>query len=221
MQAAVPKQYLPLLGRPILVRTLERLCTHPRLQGVLVGIAANDDHWSRCADDCSHLPRFVGTFTGGSQRAQTVLSGLRALASRARAGDWVMVHDAVRPCVRHDDIDKLIDAVVASDQGGLLALPIADTVKRTDASGRVLETVARNDLCRALTPQMFRLDRLQTALEQALADGFEITDEAAAIEHIGGRPLVVAGHPDNIKITHPADLDLAELYLYRQARELT
>jgi 2-C-methyl-D-erythritol 4-phosphate cytidylyltransferase len=218
MQAAVPKQYLPLSGRPILVHTLARLCTYPRVRGVLVGISPSDTHWSRCAGECAALPRFRGSFAGGAQRAATVLNGLRAL-HEAGDGDWVMVHDAVRPCVRHGDLDRLVEALADGTDGGLLALPVTDTVKRADADGHVHETVPRAGLWRALTPQMFRLGRLRAALERALARGEEITDEAAAIEAAGGRPRVVEGQPDNIKITLPADLALAELYLARQAAE--
>lgn len=220
MQAAVPKQYLPLSGRPILVRTLERLCAYPRLRGVLVGISASDAHWSKWAGECAALAHFHGSFPGGAQRAETVLNGLKALRE-AGDEDWVMVHDAVRPCVRHSDLDRLVEALVNEADGGLLALPVTDTVKRADPAGHVRETVPRAGLWRALTPQMFRLGRLRTALERALARGAEITDEAAAIEAAGGRPRVVEGRPDNIKITLPADLALAELYLSRQAAEAT
>jgi 2-C-methyl-D-erythritol 4-phosphate cytidylyltransferase len=218
MQAGVPKQYLPLVGRPILFHTLERLCTWPRLHGVWVGITAGDKHWLALRKECAQLPRFRGAYDGGAQRAETVLNGLRAVSAEAKDDDWVMVHDAVRPCIRHGDLDHLVEAVREAD-GGLLALPVTDTVKRADGEGRVLDTVPRAGLWRALTPQMFRLGRLRLALEQALARDEEITDEAAAIERLGDRPRVVAGQPDNIKITLPADLALAELYLKRQREE--
>lgn len=213
MRAAVPKQYLPLLGRPVIAHALERLCAPARVRGVLVGLAPDDEHWQRAA---IHLPKLLGTFTGGGTRAQTVLNGLAALAAHARADDWVMVHDAVRPCLRADDVQRLIEGATASGDGGLLALPVSDTVKRVDGSSKVVETVARANLWRALTPQLFRVDRLETALRRALDRGVDATDEAAAIEADGGHPLVVAGHPDNIKITLPEDLPLAELFLRRQ-----
>lgn len=217
MRSAVPKQYLALAGRPVILHTLERLCTHTRVQGVLVGLAAGDSRWADCAAACGRLPRFLGTYLGGETRGHTVLNGLKVLSLHARADDWVLVHDAVRPCVRHADIDKLVDTVLAGEQGGLLALPVTDTVKRAGEDGRVLETVAREGLWRALTPQLFRLGQLSAALEQALAGGHEITDEAAAMEAAGFRPRLVAGSPDNVKITLPADIALAELYLSRQA----
>lgn len=214
MQAALPKQYLPLLGRPVILHTLEGLCSYPRLQGVLVGIARDDVHWAKMRPVT--LPKLMGTSEGGATRAETVLKALTVLAKTAREDDWVMVHDAVRPCVRHSDLDKLIESVSTGSEGGLLAIPLTDTVKRTDSESRVIETVSRQNLWRALTPQMFRLAALREALERALRDGVDVTDEAAAMERLGVRPKIVEGQADNIKITLPADLVLAELYLKQQ-----
>lgn len=216
MQSAVPKQYLTLNGRPVILATLERLGTYPRLRGLLVGIASADAHWGGVEPQAARVSKFRGVFQGGATRAHTVLNGLRTLLQQAPETDWVMVHDAVRPCVRHADLDKLVAAVTPEKVGGLLALPLADTVKRADENGRAVETVPRERLWRALTPQMFRIGDLAGALSQAVAEGREITDEAAAIEHAGGRPLLVAGHADNIKITLPGDLALAELFLTQQ-----
>jgi 2-C-methyl-D-erythritol 4-phosphate cytidylyltransferase len=215
MQAALPKQYLVLAGRPVLRLTLERLGSFPRLRGLLVGVAAGDSWWPQVAAPAP--PRFLGSYTGGATRAETVLNGLRQLAARAVPGDWVLVHDAVRPCVRHADIDRLVTE--AGEDGALLALPLADTVKRADDAGRVVETVPRERLWRALTPQLFRIDALTHALAAALDAGAEVTDEAAAMERAGARPKLVAGQADNIKITVPGDLALAELYLRRQEAE--
>lgn len=219
MRSAIPKQYLPLAGRPVILHTLERLCSYPRLQGVLVGLAAGDTHWEACAAHCGGWPRFLGTYLGGATRAHTVLNGVKMLASYARPDDWVLVHDAVRPCVRHADMDRLVDVVLAGEDGGLLALPVTDTVKRADDEGRVVETVARARLWRALTPQMFRIAQLSQALERALADDREITDEASAMEATGVRIRLVEGSADNIKITLPADLRLAEIFQQEQERE--
>jgi 2-C-methyl-D-erythritol 4-phosphate cytidylyltransferase len=213
MRAGLPKQYLALLGRPVIQHTLNRLCAHASVRGVMVGLAADDDHWRRTAITA---PKLLGTFAGGATRAHTVLNGLTALAAHARADDWVMVHDAVRPCLRAGDVDRLIAEATTNPDGGLLALPVSDTVKRVDDSNHVIETVSRANLWRALTPQMFRLSRLEAALQQALAREVEVTDEASAVEAAGGRPVVVAGHPDNIKITMPEDLPLAELFLRQQ-----
>lgn len=220
MQASLPKQYLPLLGRPVILHTLERLCTHPRIRGVLVGISDQDNLWQTIVAELESLPKFLGKYTGGETRAQTVLNGLKELIKHAKPDDWVLVHDAVRPCVRHVDIDKLISTVGNKEQGGLLAFPVSDTVKRVDNEGRVLETVKRTELWRAATPQMFQIKSLTQALEKAMGKGSEITDEASAIEAGGGHPRVVACHLDNIKITLPEDIALAELYLKQQQRNV-
>ncbi|HLQ27118.1 MAG TPA: 2-C-methyl-D-erythritol 4-phosphate cytidylyltransferase [Acidiferrobacterales bacterium] len=216
MRAACPKQYLPVRGRAVILHTLERLCSHARLQGVVVGLAPGDTYWS--ALNC-RFPRLLGTFEGGGSRALTVLNGLRVLARHAKPEDWVLVHDAARPCLRHSDIDNLIRAIGQHDEGAVLGVPITDTLKRADEAGHILETVARTDLWRALTPQIFRLGSLARAIERALKEGITVTDEASAMEYVGIRPRLVAGHPDNIKITLPDDLALAELYLRRQAGE--
>ena len=216
MQAPLPKQYLPLLGRPVILHTLERLCTYPRVRGVMVGISDQDRHWQALIPMLANLPKFLGKYPGGETRAHTVLNGLKALIKHAKSEDWVLVHDAVRPCVRHADIDKLIAAVSNDQEGGFLAFPVSDTVKRADNEGRVVETVRREGLWRAATPQMFRIGALVSALESALKQGSEITDEASAIEAAGGHPRVVACHADNIKITLSEDLALAEMYLKQQ-----
>lgn len=217
MQAGMPKQYLPLLGRPVILHTLERLCRYSAVRGVMVGIAPDDSHWP--ALPTADLKKFLGTFSGGATRAQTVLNGLVALSSHARDGDWVMVHDAVRPCVRYADLDKLVAAALSSPGGALLATPVADTVKRAGADGGVVETVPRSGLWRALTPQMFPISMLRTALEAVIAQNGDITDDSAAVERLGARPRLVEGSSDNLKITRPADLALAELFLKQQAGE--
>lgn len=215
MRADRPKQYLSLLGRPILLRTLERLGSYPRLRGMLVGIAADDVYWPTLSGP---IPNLLGTYPGGAERAETVLNGLQALAAYAQPQDWVMVHDAARPCVRHADIDALMLAVAGHTDGGLLALPVSDTVKRADHNGCAEETVARAGLWRALTPQVFPLGALRRALERGRQAGREITDEASAMEYEGARPRLVHGHADNIKITLPEDLMLAEIFLHAQER---
>lgn len=215
MGATVPKQYLPLAGRPVISTTLERLCGCAQVRGVMVGISAGDAYWSSIKINSA---KFLGTFNGGASRAHTVLNGLLALTVHAGSDDWVMVHDAVRPCVRVDDMELLISTVIKGKNGGLLGLPVADTMKRVNASAQVVETVLRENLWRALTPQLFYIAELKDALQRALAQNMEITDEAAAIEAAGGHPIMVKGHPDNIKITVPEDLALAELFLKQQER---
>ncbi len=219
MDSDKPKQYLLIRGRPVILHTLERLCHYPRLSGVMVGIPVQDRYWQAHEIEAERLPKFLGTYPGGATRAQTVLNGLKALAAHARDSDWVLVHDAVRPCVRLSDIDALVNAVEAGNEGGLLALPVADTVKRAGKENQVAETVPRKDFWRALTPQMFRIGALRMALEKSLSRSSEVTDEAAAIEAVGGHPKLVAGHADNIKITLPGDLALAELFLKQQEKD--
>lgn len=211
-----PKQYVSLRGRPILLHTLDRLASYPRLRGILVGIAADDVLWPTLNVS---IPKLIGTYVGGEQRAQTVLNGLEALARHAGPKDWVLVHDAARPCLRHADIDRLLAAVHGHADGALLAVPLSDTLKRADHTDSVSETVARTGLWRALTPQAFPIAALRVALDTALRAGREITDEASAMEYTGARPRLVPGHADNIKITLPGDLALAEVYLREQENE--
>ena len=217
MHADRPKQYLSLMNRPILQLTLERLGSYIPLHGIVVGIARDDVYWPTLPRD---LPKVRGTFLGGRERAHTILNGLsNLLQHHAAPDDWVLVHDAVRPCVRHADIDKLLHSIDRHPDGGLLGLPLTDTVKRVDAAARVLGTAPRTELWRALTPQVFPITRLKLALEAAVKQGQPITDEATAIELAGGHPRMVTGHADNIKITLAADLALAEIYLKQQAHE--
>lgn len=216
MGARVPKQYLPLLGRPIIEHTLERLCTTPRVSGVVVAVSENDGWWPDVRTACKVRPLQA---PGGEERCHSVLNALRLLEERAGPDDWVMVHDAVRPCLRTADVERLVSAVADHPVGGLLALPVRDTMKRADPDGQVEETVSRDALWHALTPQMFRLGVLRAALEGALADGVIVTDESQAVERAGGSPLLVEGHGDNIKITRAGDLPLAELYMKAQEQE--
>lgn len=219
MAASKPKQYLTLLHQPVLAHTIERLATCPGLKGVLVGLAEDDLEWQTVKDLVSHMPAPVEVYSGGAERAQTVLNGLNVLASNSADGDWVLVHDAARPCVRHDDILRLIEVVGDHRDGGILGVAMSDTVKRTDPEGVILETVARENLWRAVTPQLFPVKHLRAALKRALNENVMITDEASAIEHAGGHPRVVRGRADNIKITYPDDLGLAEMILNREKYE--
>jgi 2-C-methyl-D-erythritol 4-phosphate cytidylyltransferase len=155
----------------------------------------------------------VETVTGGAERCHSVLNGLEQLAGTAGVDDWVLVHDAARPCVRRQDIEMLMSRFEDHAVGGLLGLPVADTMKQVDSDSMILKTVERDGLWRALTPQMFRLGPLRDALQQAIASGVMVTDDAAAMEMAGYRARMVEGQADNIKITRPADLQLAEFYL--------
>jgi len=210
-----PKQYLLLAGRPIIVHTLARLCNHPRISGVVVAIAAGDEWWTSMMETQSTFARAPMAVTGGRTRRDSVLCGLEALSAHASPGDWVLVHDAVRPCLTDTDLDRLMDTLAADAVGGLLAVPVRDTMKRANGDDRVCETVDREALWHAQTPQMFRLGALRDALEKSVEADREVTDEAQAMELTGTRPRLVPGHEENIKITRPDDLELAEVILAR------
>ncbi|MCI0400131.1 MAG: 2-C-methyl-D-erythritol 4-phosphate cytidylyltransferase [Gammaproteobacteria bacterium] len=216
MGSDLPKQYYPLCGKPLIEHTLDRFCTHPRIKGVVVAIAEHDRYWRELKLSYANEVLFV---TGGAKRCHSVLNGLKRAEQIGRAQDWVLVHDAARPCVRKEDIDRLLSVLADDPVGGLLALPVRDTMKRSQSDNTVCETVEREGLWHALTPQMFRLEPLRRAIEAALAEGRLVTDEAQAMEFAGAAPRLVEGHPDNIKITSRADLALAELYLRQQAQE--
>lgn len=216
MGGTIPKQYLLLAGKPVLQRTVERLITHPRVRGVVVALAADDARWATLP--CARMVG-VSTVTGGAQRCHSVLAALNAVAGHAAPEDWVMVHDAARPCVRAADVEALVAVAGRHPVGGLLAVPVRDTMKRAGPGNEVVATVDRAGLWHALTPQMFRIGVLRRAIEAALAAGIVVTDEAQAIEHTGLAPLLVPGHADNIKVTEPQDHALAQLYLERQEEE--
>ncbi len=214
MGGELPKQYLPLLGRPLIAHTLSRLGNHYRVQGLVVALSAEDEYWPSVVPDTT-CP--LWTAIGGAERCHSVLAALDALQEKAHPREWVLVHDAARPCIHPDDIDRLLEKVEKHGAaGGLLGLPISDTVKRTDETGLIMETVDRRGLWRAATPQMFRYGELHEALHAAIAADDLVTDEAAAMERIGIRPLMVEGRADNIKVTRPGDLELAALYLSQQ-----
>ncbi len=216
MGSSVPKQYLDLGGRPVIDHTIERLLLHPTIDGLYLAISEEDSRWPD-TEFAGH-PDLV-TVTGGAERCYSVFNALTRLLRRARPDDWVLVHDAARPCVRRADIDHLIAMLREHDVGGLLGMPVRDTMKRTDAADRITETVERLHLWHAFTPQMFRLGVLYKAMRDALDAGFLVTDEASAIEWAGLRPIMVEGHSDNLKITRPEDLPLAAYFLERQLRE--
>lgn len=213
MGAEQPKQYLRVCGRTVIEWVLEKLAAQRQLSGVVVALAADDRHWEQL-QIANPLP--IWRATGGAERCHSVLNALQVLGEHAHDEDWVLVHDAARPCVRNSDIDRLVESVSRHAVGGLLATPVRDTMKRCDESGTVVGTVSRDQLWHALTPQMFRLGSLRQALQRAIADGVAVTDEASAMEHAGLMPRVVPGHSDNIKITHPEDLVLAQFYLQQQ-----
>jgi 2-C-methyl-D-erythritol 4-phosphate cytidylyltransferase len=214
MGGAVPKQYLALEGQMVLQRTVRTLGAHSRITGVVIAVSETDPWFESAMSPLGDVDWCRAA--GGSQRCDSVLNALTALAERAGLDDWVLVHDAARPCLRADDIDALLEQIPelrGRGAGAILGTPVADTMKRVDANGRVVETVSRDGLMRALTPQMFRLGELRDAIEEAIRAGVKVTDEASAMEHAGYQPLVVTGHADNIKITRPEDLELAAMTL--------
>jgi len=211
---ASPKQYAPLLDRTVIEWALAPFLGDARCAGIVVAIAPGDQEWARIAARMAAAP--VTAVAGGAQRSVSVRQALAALASRAAAADWVLVHDAARPCLQSEDLERLLTLLAAHPLGGLLALPAADTLKRVsggDASLRIAETVDRAALWRALTPQMFRYGRLCAALDAAHAAGRFPTDEAQALEWQGEQPLLVGGSATNLKITTAADLQLAAAIL--------
>ncbi|KAA1173719.1 2-C-methyl-D-erythritol 4-phosphate cytidylyltransferase [Marinobacter salinexigens] len=214
MQSDVPKQYLRLDNRFVLDITLSRLLHNADFSGCMVPLSAQDHWW---LDTESAADDRIQTCTGGAERADSVLSALHALDGQANDSDWVLVHDAARPCIHRDDLSNLIDTLSGHPVGGLLAAPVADTLKQ--AGGGVLPevetTIDRSRLWRALTPQMFRFGQLKAALEASLTNGDPVTDESSAMEFSGNMPVLVEGRPDNLKITVPADLALAGFILSR------
>ncbi|MFW5426522.1 MAG: 2-C-methyl-D-erythritol 4-phosphate cytidylyltransferase [Methylophagaceae bacterium] len=213
MQADRPKQYLELEGSTVLEHTLQRLASHDRVKGIIVAVAENDPWWAQVSVN-SDTP--IHVVVGGKERADSVYNALKALAKLSDDDPWVLVHDAARPCLRHQDIDQMLSKLASHPVGGILGIPITDTVKRAGADNEITETVMREGLWRASTPQMFRLNTLKDALQMAKQQQLIVTDEASAIELAGLKAIMVEGHSDNIKITVPQDLALARLFLQQQ-----
>ncbi|MNM19714.1 2-C-methyl-D-erythritol 4-phosphate cytidylyltransferase [compost metagenome] len=208
MGADCPKQYLTLAGKTILEHTLGCLLSHPAIARVIVALAPHDRWFETLAVAAD--PRVLRV-EGGSERAYSVLNALHVAE-----GKWVLVHDAARPCLTQGDLDALIASAMACD-GAILGSRVRDTMKRTDGAGNIVATVEREQLWHALTPQMFPTGTLKRALEEGLALGALITDEASAMERAGFTVKMVEGRADNIKVTRPEDLSLAELFLQQQS----
>jgi len=202
----LPKQYLPLAGQPLIFHALNTLCASPEIATVFVVLAPGDTlfhtyDWSGFGDKLQPL------YCGGATRAESVANGL--LVSELEPDDWVLVHDAARPCLTEAHVARLIAELRDDEVGGILAVPVADTLKRADADGRILRTESREQLWQAQTPQMFRAGLLAQALRQCQT----VTDEASAVEALGLRSKLVLGDSTNFKVTYPQDLLLAELLL--------
>lgn len=214
MGSATPKQYLLLNDKPVLEHTLNIFMAHDAVSEIVVAVSKEDEYWATLSIS-NQKPVLLAE--GGKERSDSVLNGLKYIESQVNDDDWVLVHDAARPCLRKEDLSLLIDSLSTHSVGGILAVPVRDTMKRAVAKTNLInKTVDRDDLWHALTPQMFRYKMLKDALEMALRKNQEITDEASAIELAGFQPKLIEGHADNIKITRPEDLELAAFFL-RQA----
>jgi 2-C-methyl-D-erythritol 4-phosphate cytidylyltransferase len=211
-----PKQYLPLLDKTVIEHSLHRLLSVSQLRKVLVALSPDDLHWDTLA--VSRDSR-VQRVAGGEERHLSVLNALKILADHAAEHDWVLVHDAVRPCVSPACVRRLMETLVDHPVGGLLGYPLADTLKKVDEAAVVERTVDRTGMWAAATPQMFRYGTLVKALETFIAEGRLPTDEAMAVESLGLRPKMIAGRRDNIKITVAGDLELAAMIMNAQASE--
>ena len=211
--AQMPKQYLPVAGRPLIFHTLYTLCHYAPIERVIVVLAPDDPWWGRY-DWEAMGPKLETVYRGGATRAQSVLAGLQAAETALSDDDWVMVHDAARPCLSEIQLQRLVDTLADDPVCGILAVPVADTLKLADADQRVAETRSRDGLWQAQTPQMFRAGLLRAALERDSG----VTDEAGAIETAGYKPHLVQGDITNLKVTYPADLALAELILQGRLR---
>ncbi|WP_406732028.1 2-C-methyl-D-erythritol 4-phosphate cytidylyltransferase [Vibrio scophthalmi] len=212
MKAGKPKQYLTIGQQTVLEHTVEKLLAHPAVGIVVVAITDGDPYFPELS--IATHPR-VMRVSGGKERADSVLSALQYVQAH-QLGEWAMVHDAARPCVRVEDLNTLISVSQTHDVGAILASPVRDTMKRSNQNGDIDHTVDREALWHALTPQMFKTEPLTRILSDALAAGAMITDEASAFEWAGLQPALVQGYADNIKITQPEDLALAEFYLERE-----
>jgi 2-C-methyl-D-erythritol 4-phosphate cytidylyltransferase len=220
MGSKIPKQYLSIDGAPLLLHSLRRLSAVKKIEKIVVVIHAEDSCWAELEESIKEeFGNRIITVMGGEERYQSVLNGLTALTEFAGKDDWVLVHDAVRPCVRTSDIENLIQKVSLHSIGGLLGSPVGNTLKQVDKELTVIETVDRESYWNALTPQMFRFALLKESIQTVVVSGEQVTDEAAAMEVAGFKPIMIAGHKDNIKITVEADLVLASQILKNQASD--
>lgn len=210
MSTDIPKQYLKIHGKTILEHTLINLLAYPRFEKIIVMLRENDPYWTTLP---IHNHSKITTAIGDTERYLTVMNGLTVLDGLADAQDWVLIHDAVRPCVDHADIDKLIAATEQHPVGGILGAPSRDTIKQINSENEIVATLDRNVVWQAFSPQMIRYGLLKEALQSAVANKQHVTDDASAVELLGKKPLLIAGQRSNIKITESADLKLAEFYL--------
>lgn len=210
MEADRPKQYMLIHGKPMISYSVDVFLRLSIIEKVVVAINAEDRWWTSLS--CSQHEKTM-TVVGGHERVDSVLSALTFLEESAAPDDWVLVHDAARPCISEVAVQHLVAQLKDHPVGGLFGLPVVDTLKRLNDAGEVEATISRVGLWRAQTPQMFRFGILKQAIEKALYDGVLITDEASAIEYIGLQPKMLLGQSENIKVTLPEDLSLAALFI--------
>jgi 2-C-methyl-D-erythritol 4-phosphate cytidylyltransferase len=210
----MPKQYVEIAGKPILAHTLQSLSKVGPILGIAVGLARDDRWWDQKITPSGHI---LGTYVGGMSRAETVLRGLEYLEPHIQPGDWVLVHDAARPCIRPSDIERLISKRGDGTSGALLALPVSDTMKQSNKCYEVERTISRDGLWCAQTPQLFPYRTLREALQRS--DLTMVTDDSSAMELSGYMPRLVLGRTDNLKVTTSEDLELAALILKAQCQQ--
>ncbi len=210
MQTKTPKQYLLLNDKKVIEHTINVFDKHPLIAEIIVVVSQEDEYWHNIKINSS---KPLHTVFGGKERCDSVLNGLKYLENKAIDDDWVLVHDAARPCLRNEDLTLLINSLKHHEVGGILAVPVKDTMKRSTSNNIIETTISRDDLWHALTPQMFRYGLLKKSLESALNNNALVTDESSAVELSGYQPLLIKGHTDNLKITEPEDLVLASFYL--------
>jgi 2-C-methyl-D-erythritol 4-phosphate cytidylyltransferase len=212
MGAPLPKQYLPLLNQTVIEITLARLLALSNVKQTIVSLHSEDYHWQTLS--CAQNPK-IQTVIGGKERSDSVLAALKHIQQQARDRDWVLVHDAARPCVMTETIEAMLTVLKDEEIGGILAIPSDDTLKHV-TNQLIQSTLNRQVIWRAQTPQVFRYGLLYRSLHRAITDNHPVTDDASAIEMAGYQPQVLVGHKDNIKITHPEDLIFAEFILKKQ-----
>jgi len=207
-----PKQYISINNKTIIEHTIDCFINREEIEKIVIAISKEDEFWPTLA--ISNNDKII-TAPGGKERYQSVLNCLQALSGKAGNSDWVMVHDAARPCLNQSAIDRLILELQRHEVGGILAMPCRDTMKRANDTGEIDKTVERESLWHAQTPQMFKYEKLLSAIEDALKNKIVVTDESMAMERMGFKPMLVHGHQENIKLTHKDDLKSIKAYLDR------
>ena len=210
MGSNIPKQYVSVNGKTIVEHTIDNFIGRKEIENICIAISESDKHWP--ALPISKNKKIITTI-GGSERYESVYNALCALKDKANDDDWVLVHDAVRPCLKKSIIDRLITDISSNDVGGILALPCFETMKKVNNNRYIEETINREIIWRAQTPQVFKYKKLLLAIEKAINENIHITDEAMAMELLNYKPIVIMGDEKNIKITHQIDLKHLELFL--------